>query len=499
MTQTNLTNPFASDLPSVGVVGQFQKPTGVVQDPIISPLPYAPTSYSAPFGANLTAAITGLNTALALSNSNTILTFNSQEVVAMQNTYTLLSAIHANSHASPFPFTQAQLQDIMVSVYAIQNSQNTGAYITAADLAAPNGNVNNNITFGSANTGWFPDGAQTLTVNDTYMIADYPGSGGFAWSNTANAADWSVLNTADMEAFSDQTIAVATPPFGGVVSFGLQSIEFFSDTGQSGPNTYQAVPQTAQNYGLSAVFSVTQFMNSLAFLGQNQTGACHVFLLNNYVPQIISTPDIDAIINSFEVVYDAVGYAYDNNGHQFYQLTFPTANRSFLYDGTVDKWSEVQSGVTTQYGRHVTSQSVTFNTVTIAGDCATGNVYLLDPSNATDNGFLVRREFTTRSINLEGTTFSVAQLWIEVNTGAGNNYNPNAANPVVALYWSKDNGNTWNGPRMKSMGAVGQSGKRVLWRNVGGKTRDMRFKFVVTDPVPVTFVRGLAVIKPGTG
>src|SRR6266436_543502 len=106
---TNITNPFAAQLPTVGISSPYAKPIGIVQDSPIIPLPYAPANgYSAPFGANLALAVTGLNLTLGLSNANNILTFNTQEVAALENTYTILHTLSTNGQTSPFTFTQSQ-------------------------------------------------------------------------------------------------------------------------------------------------------------------------------------------------------------------------------------------------------------------------------------------------------------------------------------------------------------------------------------------------------
>ena len=497
----NPTNPFSAGLPTVSpTTGIYPKPAGIVQDSPIIPLPYAPSGgYTAPFGANLSLAITGLEETQNLVSNGTILTFNSQESLALQNTLTLLLAIQANNNTSPIPFTQAQLQDMFVTLTAVNNSQNSGAYIVANDLA------NNDVTFFNANTGFFPDGAQTIVCNDEYMIAEQPGTGHFYWSNNANAADWSILNVGDMEAYSDQPLAVDQMS-GLVVVFGIQSIEFFVDGsaaaagaafGISGEILAYSSPQqgTTQNYGLTAIFSRAHFMGSIAFLGQQQTGQCHVYMFNGYQPTIISTPDIDTIINSFAVVDDAVAYSWDNNGHSFYQITFPTAGRSFLYDGMTQVWQEIQSGVISEYGRHLTSQAVTFNGVVLAGDCQTGNVYIIDPSNSTDNGFLIGREVVSNHVNIGGNFFNISQLQLDINVGEilGNGSTP----PKIDMYYSTDNGNTWRGPFSKTMGTPGQYYKRVVWRRIGRAT-DFVFKFVVTDQVPFVISRAMAVIGDAT-
>lgn len=480
---SQIVNPFSSVAIPLGIPNAYTKITGITVDPIVA-VPNYGTYVATVNTQNLSAAITGLQTIQNLYSNGQILTFNTQETLAIQNTLTLLQA----SSVPTINLSTGNVSDLVIAVQAIKNIQNTGVLIQQADL------TNANIQVVSANTGWFPDGATTIVCNDQYMIAEQPGTGSFYWSNSANAMDWSVLNTADMESYSDQPLAM--DQFSGqVVAFGVQSIEFFTDTGQF-PIPYVAVPQTTQNYGIAAVFSRAPFMNSIAFLGQNRTGQAHVFVFSGYTPVPISTSDIDDVINGFSVINDAFGYSYDSNGHQFYQITFPSARRSFLYDGTTQLWSEVMSGVYSPYNRHLTSLAVTFNSTTLAGDAATGNVYILDPNAVTDNGFLIRREVTSMHVNMDGNMFSVGQLWLDVEVGAGTQSGL-AQNPMIELYISKDEGNTYKGPFLKSLGKIGQYKKRVLWRRLGA-SRDFVFRFVITDPVPVNIIRGLAVVKKGT-
>lgn len=97
---------------------------------------------------------------------------------------------------------------------------------------------------------------------------------------------------------------------------------------------------------------------------------------------------------------------------------------------------------------------------------------------------------------MDGNRFGVSQLWLDMEVGVGTQTGL-ATNPKIEVYWSTDNGNTFKGPRIASLGKVGQYHVRAIWRKFG-VARDFVFKFVITDPVPVNITRGLAVLKPGT-
>jgi hypothetical protein len=67
------------------------------------------------------------------------------------------------------------------------------------------------------------------------------------------------------------------------------------------------------------------------------------------------------------------------------------------------------------------------------------------------------------------------------------------------LRWSDDGGHTWSNEHWKSMGMIGEYGKRVLWRRLGmtQKIRDRVYEISGTDPVPV-YIMGAQLIVSAT-
>ena len=53
------------------------------------------------------------------------------------------------------------------------------------------------------------------------------------------------------------------------------------------------------------------------------------------MPQVVSNRGIEQMINTFARIDDAIAYAYQKNGHSFYVLTFPTANKTLVYDASI--------------------------------------------------------------------------------------------------------------------------------------------------------------------
>ena len=65
-----------------------------------------------------------------------------------------------------------------------------------------------------------------------------------------------------------------------------------------------------------------------------------------------------------------------------------------------------------------------------------------------------------------------------------------AKDPQVMLRWSDDGGHTWSNEHWRSMGLVGQWGRRVIWRRLGMtlKLRDRVYEVSGTDPIKIAIM-----------
>jgi hypothetical protein len=73
------------------------------------------------------------------------------------------------------------------------------------------------------------------------------------------------------------------------------------------------------------------------------------------------------------------------------------------------------------------------------------------------------------------------------------------SDPQVMLRWSDDGGHTWSNEHWLSMGKIGESGYRTIWRRLGMtlKIRDRVYEVSGTDPVKIA-VMGAELYVTGT-
>lgn len=332
----------------------------------------------------------------------------------------------------------------------------------------------------------FPNGARTVTFVSGFFVAEQPGTQQFWVSNVNNGAIWDPLAFAATSSYSDNILAVDNLS-GNLIIFSQLHMEFWQNVG-SAPEPFAPILSAANEFGLAALFSRAHVNQSIIFLAQTREGQVQVVQLTGYNAQVISNPDLEYILNQFTTVSDAVALAYEVDTHKFYQITFPVANRSFIYDTSTTLWSEAQTGPSVIPSRHWGNLSTYYAGKTLITDYATNQVYTISPNQFTDNGQVIIREIITRHILSNFNRIRISQVYIDMETGVGLQ-NGQGSNPQIMLQYSKDNGRTWSAERWVTSGLVGQYLTRVLWRRFGS-TRDATWKIRMSDPVKFVITEG---------
>lgn len=222
--------------------------------------------------------------------------------------------------------------------------------------------------------------------------------------------------------FSDN-IAAVDALNGNLILWGAgQSIEFWQDVGTS-PLPFAKIAGVTQTVSLAAVNSRALFNNTLAFVGRAKEGGTQIYMLNGYTPEKISYSDVDDLLSSFGTTADGIALVYMSHGHPRYQVTFPGANRTLVFDALTKFWDEAQTGLSL-IARHFGNLSVAFNGKNYASDSTTGILYQLSDTTYSDNGTSIKRQLVTRHVHAQGNELAVDELFLDMATGVGLQGNP---------------------------------------------------------------------------
>ena len=77
---------------------------------------------------------------------------------------------------------------------------------------------------------------------------------------------------------------------------------------------------------------ITKMDNGVFWLGKDARGQGIVYRANGYTGTRVSTHAVEWQIQRYGDMSDAIGYAYQQDGHTFYVLTFPSADATWVYD-----------------------------------------------------------------------------------------------------------------------------------------------------------------------
>ena len=301
---------------------------------------------------------------------------------------------------------------------------------------------------------------------DGYFVAAGTGSMNAYASNLYDGTTWGALAFSPIQATNDpiQTVVPLHEQLWHIKKF---SSEIFYNAGTPTSEGYpfSRISGGVIDIGTDAPYSVVKCDSSLIFLGTqrvNETAEFYgIVQLSGTTPEIISTPAINYQISQISTRSDAIAFAYKLNSHTFYVLTFPTGNRTFVYDTTTQMWHE-WSSYQTPYSirRHVANCYCYHNGIHLIGDSESSNIYQLSESYYTDNGNPIVSERIAPVIyepDDYGRLF-LSKIIVDAETGVGNSSD---YDPECSLSWSDDY-RTWSNEYPSSVGKKGEYYKQFI-------------------------------------
>jgi hypothetical protein len=321
--------------------------------------------------------------------------------------------------------------------------------------------------------------ADTVTWQDQYFIQASAASKRFQICALTDGMRWDPLDFSSADSTAGNIVRTFAD-HGELIHAKTDAWEFWGDSSaQDFP--YKRLGSAVLMWGLAARWSMCKFRDTVMALVRPQGGGVQVGMLTGYTMQVVSTPNLDAVIKTYPAVEDATAFHYMLDGHPMYQVNFPSApngGASWLYDGLTNAWSQVRTGLV---GRHLGELGVLWLGNMIVSDYSSGNFYQLDENTFTDNGAPIYAEIISQHYKGE-EWISFVQMWVDIESGVGLPTGQ-GSDPKVMIAVSKDGGHNWGYERTMTMGKIGQyKGKRCML-NRFGRARDWTFRLRISDPV----------------
>ena len=279
-------------------------------------------------------------------------------------------------------------------------------------------NANTNV-FGAITDPDFP-GAVTVGYLDGYFVFNPPNSQRIYVTSLLDGTQVDPTEFGSAEGSPDGVVALLSN-FREIWVFGTNSVEVWYDSGAT-DFPLQRIQGAFNELGCAAPYSVAKMDNGIFWLGKDARGQGIVYRANGYTGQRISTHAVEWHIQSYGNINDAIAYTYQQDGHSFYVLTFPAADRTWVYDIATNAWHERAGWQDGQFTRHRSNCQVFFNSDVVVGDYENGNLYAFDPTVYSDDGQIQKwlrswRALPTGQNNLKRTAHHMLQLDCESGVG----------------------------------------------------------------------------------
>lgn len=330
------------------------------------------------------------------------------------------------------------------------------------------------------------NGADRVDYIDTYTLWNIPGTRAFG-STLSNSLTFDPLFFASKTDYPDllQTLIVNRHE---LLLIGSLKSEIWYDAGNP-LFPFAELPGTYVEHGTASKYSVASADIAVYWLGQDLEGQGIVFRHRGYETKRISNHALEYALQqmaAFSAITDAIGYTYQQGGHVFYVLTFPSGNQTWVFDEAVGDpnvawhqraWTDANGNL----NRDRTNCAAFMYGTNVVGDWENGTIYALDTNVYTDTvaGVVCPISFIRTFPHLMSGIGSQGQPMLAngkrvqhsafvADMECGTTDKDAAGNPPqIWLRYSDDRGKTFSGEILQSAGATGEYLTQPLWRGMG--------------------------------
>jgi hypothetical protein len=328
---------------------------------------------------------------------------------------------------------------------------------------------------------------------DGYFIALDPNRSEIHISDLEDGTSWDPLDVAQRSDSADKWVSMLLV-HKELWLFGTQSGSVYYNSGDAGfpfvPN-----PSVQLSHGCAAPRSPCVLEGDPIWLADDHT----VRMAQGYKPMRVSTHAVEYAIAQYASVSDAHGDVYQEQGHTFYILSFPSANATWVYDATMGMWSQRGAWNGVSFDVLPVWGHINVNGTWLAGDrtaSGTSVLYRQSADLATDvsgAGMERMRRAPHLVQELKRVVYDEFQLRLETGLGL---VTGQGSDPQVMLRWSNDGAQTWSNVYSMPAGAIGEFSTRVVWTKLG-MARDRVFEISVSDPIPWRILDALIEVRGG--
>jgi len=185
--------------------------------------------------------------------------------------------------------------------------------------------------------------AGTGAFLDSFFIISPPNSKIINVSQPLDGTTWNPLDSATKESYPDN-IGTLLADHQELLVLGETHSEVWQAPGADPTFPFQPNESLAMAIGTAAPFSACSLRDGPVWIGASLRGQPIAYFAQGFVPARISTHAIEQVWKTYSTIIDAIGFIYEMDGHEFWQVTFPSANAGAGATWVYDHTASVQMG-----------------------------------------------------------------------------------------------------------------------------------------------------------
>jgi hypothetical protein len=302
----------------------------------------------------------------------------------------------------------------------------------------------------------FPDGADVRSGN--YMARRFvfvrKGSGRFYWSAVDNGRTIDGLNYATAESEADDLLDILR--IGDTfLPMGQNSIETWVLTGDPDLPWTRVVQRTVNGRGIQDTGCGQEIEGTVYFISSDS-------LVCMWQQTAVRISD-SALEEKIRLSSTGSTYWFEYEGKPIFCMR--------LDDGTygldLAMANQVVKLSTSGRTNWAPKSAVNVGGEVLFGDDTAGTVWVFDTESETDSGEDEFRRVFTAGLPLNEQPFSITNIIADGDSGSTNATTGAAADPLLAMRFSRDGGRTWSTPRASRWGAQGEYKRKARFGSCG--------------------------------
>lgn len=327
-------------------------------------------------------------------------------------------------------------------------------------------------------------GADRVDYLDTFFLFNRPGTAQF-YISLSESASFDPLDIAAKTGYPDPLAAVIVM-HREVWLIGTLKSEIWYDAGAA-DFAFQAMPGAFVEHGCIAKYSIAAQDLSVYWLSQDLQGNAIVMQGSGYQATRISTHAIEHEFATYVRVSDAIAYVYQQDGHAFYVLNFPSADKTWVFDAATGLWHQRAwlDGNGMEHRQRAICCANAYGKI-VVGDWENGKLYALALDSYTDDGAPIKRLRAFPHLLNDGKRVFYRRFVADMAVGTDDGMRDGtsaAAPPMISLRWSDTRGASWGNAIEQSLGDAGRYLTNIQFQRLG-MARDRVFELSWSVPAP---------------